>query len=50
MARLFTREDPKRIHATCGALALLSFLYRFALFVRSGTSFPTWEPLPLVAD
>jgi len=47
MARLFTREDPKRMHATTGALALLSFFYRLVLFARHGTSFPTWEPLPL---
>ena len=50
MARLFTREDPKRMHATTGALALLSFFYRLVLFARHGTSFPTWEPLPLVTD
>mmetsp|Transcript_6871 Transcript_6871/g.10206 ORF Transcript_6871/g.10206 Transcript_6871/m.10206 type:complete len:353 (+) Transcript_6871:31-1089(+) len=47
MARLFSHHDPQRLHACTGGLALLSFLLRFSILIRYGTSFPSWEPKQL---
>jgi hypothetical protein len=37
LAKLFSREDGARIHATCGVLALAHIAYRCAFFARHRT-------------
>ena len=41
MAKLFTHHDQYHIHKTLGLLALLHYLYRFALLYRYGDAFPS---------
>lgn len=45
MARLLTDHDPFHVHALLGLLVLLHFIYRWALLLSRGSSFPLDEPV-----
>ena len=44
MAKLFTHHDRFHVHKVLGLLALLHYLYRFALLYRCGDAFPSSGP------